>query len=48
MPSGLGPCMQGLCQNAVDDASAGYTEDFVIATGEQYSVRQFGKWSAKG
>jgi GDPmannose 4,6-dehydratase len=30
----------------VADAAAGAPEDFVIATGEQYSVRDFIRWSA--
>ena len=36
----LGP-RQGLRRDAVADAAAGQPEDFVIATGVQYSVRQF-------
>jgi GDPmannose 4,6-dehydratase len=37
---------EGLRAHAVDDAAAGGAEDFVIATGEQHSVRDFIRWSA--
>ena len=38
--------MQRLCSNAMDDASAKKAKDYVIATGKQYSVREFIMWSA--
>ena len=41
----LGPC-QGLRAHAVDDAAAGRGRGFVIATGKQYSVREFITWAA--
>ncbi len=45
-PARLGAC-QGLCPDAVDDVAAGHAEDFVIATGQQYSVREFIRWTAE-
>ena len=33
--------------SAVDDVAAGEPQDFVIASGKQYSVREFIEWSAK-
>ena len=33
-----------LCENAMVDVATRKPEDYVIATGEQYSVRQFIEW----
>ena len=46
-PAGLGP-RQGLRAHAVDDVAAGAGKrDYVIATGVQYSVRQFVDMAAR-
>ena len=39
--------MQRLCSYAVDDVATGIPEDYVIATGKQYSVREFIRWTAE-
>ena len=38
--------MLGLCADAVAHATARRPTDYVIATGQQYSVREFISWSA--
>ena len=45
---GMTPCviMQRLCRDAMADVAAKEPKDYVIATGLQYSVRDFVLWTA--